>query len=353
MRKTTTIILSALFMASAAQAQDMLASSSIVDLGQVQYSKPATGVFDLRNTSSQPLQVTKVDTGCGCTLASYPTTEVAPGGSFTIQVTYDARLMGHFDKVIDVYGSTSDQPLQLDLRGVVVEEVTEFVGDFPFKMGSLTADCNYIEFEDVRKGEVFQQHFHIYNPTSQTVEPQIMHLPAYLKADVSPSKVRPNKSAEVTITLDSRKINEYGLLQTRVYVGANPGEKVAANKEIGVSTVIMPATEYHSAAELANAPHISLSETDINLPIADGKKKSATIEVTNTGNSSLVIQNVQMFTMGLNVSLNKTTIAPGESAKLKISTDPKQLRNVKTLPRVLLITNDPEQGKIIVNVRTK
>ncbi len=333
-----------------AQAQKIQASSTVVDMGQVQFYLPTSGVFELKNTGNKPLEISKIDTGCGCVVANYPTRSIGPGEQFTIQVTYDAKFMGHFDKVIEVYSNASKKPLQLDLRGVVVEEVEDFIGNFPFQLGSLTADCNYIEFEDVRLGEIFQQKFHVYNPTTKAVQPQIMHLPNYLKADVSPSKVAPNRSAEVTITLDSRFMREYGLEQTQIYLGANPGEKVAASKEIGVSVVLLPAVQELPAAQRNMVPHIQLSETILNLPIADKKKKSAVIDITNTGNARLEIQNIQMFTTGLQVQLNKRTLAPGESAKLKIGVDPKQMKNLKTQPRVLMITNDPDTPKVIIGV---
>lgn len=340
-------------MATSANAQKITATSSVVDMGQVQFYSPTSGVFDLQNTGNKPLTISQVDTGCGCTLASYPKKAISAGEKFTIKVTYDARMMGHFDRVIEVYSNGSKKPLQLNLKGVVVSEVTDYKGNFPFKLGELTADCNDVEFDDVRLGEVFQQKFHIYNPTSKTVQPQILHLPAYLKAQVSPSRLAPNRSAEVTLTLDSRLMRDYGLAQTQVYLGANPGEKVAANKEIDVAVVLLPAIQEMTLNQKENAPKMQISATHLDLPTTDGKKKSATIDITNVGGSRLEIQNLQMYTVGLQIQLNKRSLAPNESAKLKISTDPKLLKDLKSSPRVLMITNDPEQPKVVIDVNVE
>lgn len=348
------IVLTMMAMASTmAMAQKIQVSQKAVDLGQVQYCRPASGTFEMKNTGKKPLRITKVDTGCGCVVATYPQKPIPAGESFNITVTYDARVMGHFDKVIEVYGEDVEKPAQVDLRGVVVEEVIDFKGDFPFKLGELTADCNYIEFEDVRLGEVLQQRFHVYNPTSKAVTPQIMHLPAYLQAEVSPSRVEPNRSAEVTITLDSHQIREYGLTQTQIYLGDNPGDKVNASKEIGISAVLIPGFNDLTQSQLENAPKLQMTSREVVLNIADGKKKSATIDMFNGGKSRLEIQNLQMFTTGLQVQLNKRFLEPGELAKLKITTDPKQLKNLRTVPRIIMITNDPENGKVIVYVRIK
>lgn len=341
------------FLATGANAQKIKATSSVVDMGQVQFYTPTSGVFELKNEGNKPLRISQVETGCGCTVATYPTNAIGGGESFTIKVTYDARMMGHFDRIIEVHSNGSKKPLRLDLKGVVVEEVTDFKGDFPFQLGNLTADCNTIEFEDVRLGEVFQQKFHIYNPTGKTVQPQILHLPNYLKADISPSSVAPNRSAEVTLTMDSRFMRDYGLTQTQIYLAANPGEKVARNKEIDVSLVLLPAIQEMTLSQRENAPKLQISETHLDLPSTDGKKKSATIEITNIGRSRLDIQNIQLYTTGLEIQLNKRSLAAGETAKLKVTTVPKQLNNLKTTPRVLMITNDPDQPKVEIAVNVK
>ena len=336
-----------------AEAQKIQASSEVLNIGQIQYCLPANGVFELKNTGNRPLTISKVDTGCGCAVASFPTDPIEPGASFTVNVTYDARMMGHFCKYVDVYSNASDSPLTLQLSGVVVEEVQDYVGDFPFALGSLTADCNAIVFEDVHLGERIQQRFHVFNPTGKTVQPQIMHLPNYLKAEVSPTKVAPNRSAEVTITLDSRFIHDFGYEDTQIYLGANPGEKVSSSKQIDVSAIFLPAKSTLTEAQKALAPKIEISNTELSMPIADGKKKTETVIIQNTGKTRLDIQRMQMLTDGLKVELNKTAIEPGETAKLKVTTVPRQLKHIKTLPRILMITNDPSRQKIFVNINIK
>jgi hypothetical protein len=336
-----------------AYAQKIEVVSDVVNLGQVQFCTPAKAVFELKNSGNRPLVISKVDTGCGCTVAAYPTTSIGAGTSFTITVSYDARLMGHFYKYVDVYSNASNSPTSLQLSGVVVEEVQDYVGDFPFQIGSLTADCNTIVFEDVHLGEIIQQRFHIFNPTEQIVQPQVMHLPNYLKAEVSPSKVAPNRSAEVTITMDAHFMHDFGYESTKIYLGAHPGEKVSNAKQMNVSAIILPAKNELTAAQKAVAPKIATSETTVKMPIADGKNKSATVTIQNVGKSRLEIQRLQMLTTGLKVELNKTSLDAGETAKLKIKTNPRQLRNLKTMPRILMITNDPDRPKIIIDIDTK
>ena len=85
----------------------------------------------------------------------------------------------------------------------------------------------------------------------------------------------------------------------------------------------------------------------------DKDSKSGTIIIENQGRSRLTISSMQMFTTGLRVRLNKSRLDPGESAKLKITAYRKQLKNARSKPRVLMITNDPNKSKVVIHVNVK
>ncbi len=335
---------------TACMAQRIKADNTAVDVGQVEYCRPATAVFALKNTGRRPLSIYKVDTGCNCSEARYPVSPVPAGDKFTLSVTYDARMMGHFDKIIEVHSNGSEEPLLLEMRGVVVEEVEDYAGRYPFQLGELTADCNAVDFDDVRKGETISQRFHIFNPTSRKASPQIMHLPPYLRAEVSPSDVAPGRSALVTLTLDSGLMHDYGFGKTQVYLGFNMGERVSADKAVNVAITLLPPVRNLTDAEKALSPSLILSSSVVKLPVADGKKKTGTVDIQNVGKTALEIYSMRMVTEGVQVSLSKRTLSPGETGRLKIKTDPKQLKNASRMPRIVLITNDPEQPKVTVDV---
>ena len=80
------------------------------------------------------------------------------------------------------------------------------------------------------------------------------------------------------------------------------------------------------------------------------QKKTQTVIITNTGKSNLEILDLQVFSMALNVKLNRHIIKPGESAKMKVTVLANNLPRSKGKPRVLLITNDPKKPKVKVNI---
>ena len=353
MRTKTIIIALASAVSMQMNAQETKTKNKVIDLGQVVYRMPVTAEFELINEENKSLRISQVRSSCGCTTVDFPQTNIAAGQTYKVGATYDAKQMGHFEKQVGLYFEDDQSPIMLTLKGVVVDEVHDFGGQYNYNMGDLSVDKIDIEFDDVNRGDIPFQEIHLKNNSDKPLTPVIMHLPPYLKADMSPSTIAPGRSGVARITLDSEQLNSFGLLQTNVYLGNNPGDKVSQEKEISVSTIILPNFEEMSATELANAPKLELSEEEIELVFGKKKRMSGVITLTNTGASTLEVNSLQMFTTGLKVSLSNTRLAPGEEAKMKITADKKELKTTRQRPRILMITNDPKNPKRIIKVKVK
>lgn len=334
-------------------AQRITATHEVIDCGSVLYESPLNVKFELRNKGND-LVINSVRSSCGCVVADYPKEVIPKGDSFAIQVVYDARQLGHFEKEVAVYSNAADEPYYLKLKGVVVDKVVDFAGKYDYTLGTVRTDRNDIEFDNVNEGDMPVQKIHIMNNGSTSVSPTVMHLPSWMTAEVSPTTIAPGRTGVATLTLNSDKLRDYGLTQTSVYLGMFHGDKVSADREITVSAVLLPSFRNMSETQRLNAPRLSLSNSSLDLGEFGAKQdKSGTIIITNTGKSRLEISSLQMFTMGLKVRLNKTRLAAGESAKLKITAYKKQLKNARSKPRVLMITNDPENAKVTIDVNVK
>lgn len=354
MKRMNIWMLSAL-LALPASAQKITTQHEVVDCGQVVFSKPVTAEFVLKNDGRKPLVFNNVLKSCGCTEVDYPKTSIAAGESFVIKAVYDAKQMGTFTKQVCLYTNADEEPFILSMRGKVVGSVVDFAGSYDEMLGAIKSDAQEIEFDDVNRGDRPVQRIHIFNPTDEVLEPVVMHLPDYLHAFVSPSKVAPHHSAEISFVLDSKKLRDLGLNQTSVYLGERPGDKVAPEKEIVVSAVLLPGFENMTPAKKALAPKIEMSATDLNLGRFNGKKKlKGEILITNKGKSELDIRSMQMFTMGLQVNLKKSKIQPGETVKMKVTAVAADLKKSRVRhPRILMITNDPDHAKVVVKINVQ
>lgn len=354
MKRMNIWMLSAL-LALPASAQKITTQHEVVDCGQVVFRKPVTAEFVLKNDGRKPLVINNVLKSCGCTEVEYPKTGIAAGESFVIKAVYDAKQMGSFTKQVCLYTNAGEEPFILSMRGRVVGSVVDFAGSYDEMLGAIKSDAQEVEFDDVNRGDRPVQRIHIFNPTDEVMEPVVMHLPDYLHAFVSPSKVAPRHSAEISFVLDSKKLRDLGLNQTSVYLGERPGDKIAPEKEIVVSAVLLPGFDNMTPAKKALAPKMEMSTTDLNLGSFNGKKKlKGEILITNKGKSELDIRSMQMFTMGLQVNLKKSKILPGETVKMKVTAVAADLKKSRVRhPRILMITNDPDHAKVVVKINVQ
>lgn len=355
MMKRINILMLSSLLALSASAQKITTQHELIDCGQVVFRHPVTSEFKMKNDGNRALRISEVKKSCGCTSVEYPTQSIAPGEEFIVKMTYDAKQMGTFIKQLLLYSNASGEPYMLTMQGKVVEQMSDFSGSYDYMLGALKADVQEIEFDDVNRGDRPVQRIHIFNPTDETMEPVVMHLPSYLSAQVSPSKLAPHHGGEVTIVLDSKKLRDFGLNQTSIYLGERPGDKVSSEKEITASAVLLPDFDNMTEAQKESAPKIVLSTTNLNLGSFDGKKKlKGEIVISNEGKSTLDIRSMQMFNIGMQVALNKSHLKPGETAKLKITVIASDLAKAKVKnPRVLMITNDPSQAKVLIRIVIK
>ena len=334
-------------------AQKLVIDNTTVDVGRTGYQMPVTATFEFKNKSHRHLKISEVRPDCYCTSIEYPTQEIGAGDKFQIKMTYNARQLGHFDYQAAVISNASKKPLYIRMKGVVLADFQDFSGTYPIEMGELRLDKDALEFDDVNKGFEQVQELHIYNNGTRVYQPNLMHLPSYLTAVVVPERLAPNRAGKMIVTLHSDKLHDYGLTQTSVYLAGNPGDKVSPDHEISVSAVLLPAFVEMTAEQRQRAPKLQMSKQTIDVTFDGKKKKADVIELTNQGQTELDISSLQMFTGGLTVSLGKSKLQPGQSTKLKVTAIRDEVLKLRRRPRILMITNDPDKGKIVININAR
>ncbi len=349
------LILSLIILAfGPARAQKVEIDHLTVDCGKSAFKAPVTAKYEIKNKGLRRLTITDIHPDCGCTAAKITKNTLGPGDKATIKLTYDGGMLGHYVKQVAVMTSASDKPYYLTMKGVVLAELKDYSGSFPYTFGHLLADQNVLEFDNVNQGDQPQQIIHVMNNGTAEIMPNVQHLPSYLKATASPERLRPGQAGKVIVTLDSKLLHGFGLTQTNVYLASRLGEKVQSETEVPVSIVSLPDLKTFEGKNKQYAPRMELSADSVTLGLVNGKKsKKATITICNKGRTALDISSLQMFTSGLKITLGKRELQPGEQTKLKITADREKLMKSKTRPRILMITNDPDRSKVIIMVNIK
>ena len=323
----------------------------IHDFGVVLWKHPVTAVFTVKNEGDRPLVISNVTTSCGCALADWTKTPIAQGMTGTVSATFDAKALGHFQKSVGVYCNASVRPLYLTLRGEVSADPKNYTLTHPYEIGAIRLNKDVIEFEDANKGDRPTVEILVANTSSDVYEPVLMHLPPYLEAVAEPVRIGKKGTGKIKVTLDTDKLPKFGLTTATVYLSRFPGDKVGDDNAIPVSAVLLPDFSMKSESWRMNPPKAELSATELTIqPLNEKEKKTLSVVVKNAGKSDLEITDLQVFNPALGVQLKKRVLKPGMSSKMKITVYGEYLKRVKGIPRVLMITNDPNRSKIIVNV---
>ena len=355
MKRTLICIYALAAVALTATAQPRFSSNKEThNFGQIEWKHPVSVQYVITNTGDQPLVLTDVDPSCACSVAQWTQTPIAPGEKGKIVVDFDAKALGHFDKSIAVYSNAQPNLAYLHFTGEVVREIKDFTKTYPYLIGQIRIDKNEIDFPDTHRGEKPVIRIGVVNLSDRSYEPVLMHLPSYLDMKVEPNVLQKGEKGLITLTLNTEKLTDLGLTQASVYLSRFTGDKVSDENEIPLSAILLPDFSGMTDTDKANAPVIRLSETDIDLSAQLAKKNKVKhdIQITNTGRSPLQISKLQVFNPALGVSLKKSVLQPGETTRLRVTIDKRNIAKKKRHLRILMITLS-DDGTRIVDKDTK
>ena len=334
-------------------AQPQLKLSALrYDFGSILWKHPAKALFSITNSGNSDLIIQDVHPDCGCTVAEWTQESIQPGETGQIIVTYDAELLGRFNKQLGVTTNENPLPFYLTVSGDVVMEKKDYSKEYPYRIGDIYLDTDNVEFEEVQKGEFPFKTITIFNAGRQSYKPQLMHLPKYLKAESEPEVVSPGEQGFLNIILNSELLREMGLNQTSIYLSRFPGDRISHDNEILCSAILLPELQL-SEKEQQNAPKIKVDSTLLYLGNFAGKDHlKGKIVIENTGHSDLIISALQVYNPGISAKMGKSRLKPGAKTTLKITLYADR-HHFKGRRRVLLITNDPQHPKVSIDIRVK
>lgn len=327
---TTLYILAAVALTAIAQPR-FASNTEMHNFGQVEWKHSATAQYTITNTGDQPLVLTEVEPDCACSVAQWTQTPIQPGEKGTISVTFDAEALGRFQKSVAIYTNAQPHLVYLKFNGEVVQKITDFTKAHPYLIGQIRIDKNNLDFPDMQHGEQSVMQISVVNLSDRPYEPVLMHLPPYLQMEKEPNVLQKGEKGLITLTLDSEKLTDFGLTQTSVYLARFAGDKVGEENEIPVSAILLPDFSGMTDAEKANAPVINLSSKDLDMaPMLTKKTKARQdITITNQGRAPLQISKLQVFHPAVGVSLKKSVLQPGESTRLRVTVEKKNIGNYR------------------------
>lgn len=114
------VVILALGVSSYAQKAAIAFEKSEFDFGKIQQGKPVTNNFKFTNTGKEPLILGGVTASCGCTTPTWTKEPIAPGGTGVVNATFNAGVMGPFNKTVTVQSNAENGAIYLTLKGEVI-----------------------------------------------------------------------------------------------------------------------------------------------------------------------------------------------------------------------------------------
>ena len=126
----TLYVLASVVLTAVAQAR-FTSNTEMYSFGQIEWKHPVTVQYTITNTGDQPLVLTEVEPDCACSVAQWTKTPIAPGAKGTVNVTFDAKALGHFQKSVAIYSNAQPNLVYLKFNGEVVQEIKDFTRRIP------------------------------------------------------------------------------------------------------------------------------------------------------------------------------------------------------------------------------
>ncbi len=192
------------------KAQELLRfDQQVIEAGTMtEDDAPRTYAFIGRNVSGRVLEISRIQTTCGCTKSSISQMKLQPGDSCKIELTFTPNgYPGTIDTRAFVYlKETGNEPVtKIGLRGMVLPSADTWYR-FKYKMGDLRLKQSKVTFSEVKVGQRAEARILCGNSGKKPLHITSLVLPQYAQVKTEPEVIAPGDEADLVIALLVDKI---------------------------------------------------------------------------------------------------------------------------------------------------
>ena len=103
----------------------MTFTETLVDYGTIDQGSDPLRKFNFSNTGTEPLVIKHARGSCGCTVPTYPKEPILPGETAQIEVRYDTKRVGPFEKTVTLTTNETGEKRVLKIKGKVLRKAAE------------------------------------------------------------------------------------------------------------------------------------------------------------------------------------------------------------------------------------
>lgn len=237
-RLLTIIIFAATFMTSMAGIKWI---TKEYDFGTIrEASGPVTGSVSFVNTGTEGTFIHSVRPSCGCTGASYPHGEIAPGDTAVVTFTYNPiGRPGNFEKGIKIYVGEEKELTVAKIRGTVIGSPETLAYQYPHECGALRMDTYLLTTGKLPRGASRHLFINVYNQGEEAITPWLENDDAALNIEVTPREIAPGATGTITFYVNTKKEKHDGMFEYPVVLISDKKDKDSERQNIKVTGEIV------------------------------------------------------------------------------------------------------------------
>jgi hypothetical protein len=306
--------------------------------------------FHFTNTGDEPLKLTKVKPGCGCTTSEWTKEEIMPGGKGFISAVYNPKNRpGPFNKAISVETNDPKQSrIILFISGKVTPRKKTTIDFYPVKAGNLRFKTNHLAFMDIKNGESKTDTMKLYNVWHSSMTIKLKNVPEFITYKIIPQTLKPKQEGVIIMTYNTKKKEDFGLVFDRFSMETN--DSLNPIKPMTVSAKIVESFSHLTQEQLNNAPILKFDQKEYDFGVVEsGTTVTHTFNYTNIGKNELEIRKVSPNAGCTVKSKGKSPLKSGELSQITVSVNTRG-RAGNIHKTITVISNDPRQPTITLNV---
>lgn len=287
------------------------------DFGNIEEHTGEVNVdFEFTNEGDGPLVISDVEASCGCTVPTWTADTVLPEKSGVIKVAYDpTNRPGGFNKTVTVTSNGKQAVTVLSIQGMVLPRPGDLASQYPLKIGGLNFRKNSLQFGNITTEKPVTKSIEAYNSTDRIIAFTGNSVgPKHINISFEPQAINPGQVGFVNVTYDGSS-SRIGYNSDNIVVYTY--ELLDSVKQFDVYATVLAHFPSISKSELSSLPKLDVDKTieDFgNVTTNDILKTEFT--VYNNGKEPLKLEDVRSNCDCVSISRDKSTIQPGDSAKL-------------------------------------
>lgn len=309
------------------------------------------------NAGDSSMVITRVQSTCGCTVASYTRGVVQPGDTATVTLTYTStKIPGPFEKDVFVYTSGHPRRTRLTVRGKILGTPATLADKYPVAVGPVRLNGANLPFGEIKRPESRSAYLSGYNTAQDTMLVTLADLPAHVSARAVPDTVEPGGVFIVSVNYSTQQAPRWGFNIDTLTLTARPlhpaQEQVTALGRIYVMAQVRENFARLNRNQLRQAPQVEIWTDKVDFGQVQGNAPvQRTFTIKNVGHDPLLIRRLFVpLDEGITVSADRQEVRRGKTATVTVTLHPAERTDRVVNTRLSVMVNDPSTPETLVRL---